>query len=47
MKTYTEDVTFKYYDTINSFSADNTIKIKEVEENKIAFDKSFFEIEKY
>ena len=46
MKTYKEDVTFKYYDMINSFRADNTIKIKEVEENEIAFDKSFFEIEK-
>ena len=47
MKTYKEDVTFKYYDMINSFRADNTIKIKEVEENEISFDKSFFEIEKY
>lgn len=46
MKTYKEDVTFKYYDMINSFRADNTIKIKEVEENEISFDKSFFEIEK-
>lgn len=46
MKTYIEDVTFKYYDMINSFRADNAIKIHEVEENEIAFNKSFFEIEK-
>ena len=46
MKTYKEDVTFKYYDMINSFRADNAIKIHEVEENEIAFNKSFFEIEK-
>lgn len=46
MKTYKEDVAFKYYDMINSFRADNAIKIHEVEENEIAFNKSFFEIEK-
>ena len=45
MKEYIEDVTFKYYDMINSFRADNTIKIKEVEENEITFNKSCFEIE--
>lgn len=34
MKTYKEDVTFKYYDMINSFRADNAIKIKEVMQNE-------------
>ena len=41
-----EDVTNKYYDMINSFRADNTIKISEIQDNKIAFDKSYFEVEK-
>ena len=41
-----QDVTDKYYDMINSFRADNTVKVREIKDNEIAFDKSFFEIEK-
>ena len=41
-----KDVTNEYYDMLNSFRADNTVKVTEVQDNKIAFDKSYFEIEK-
>ena len=41
-----KDVTNEYYDMINSFSADNTIKVAEIQDNKIAFGKSYFEVEK-
>lgn len=40
------DVTEKYYEMLNSFNADNNLKVAEIKENKIAYDKSFFEIEK-
>lgn len=41
-----EDVTDKYYNMLNSFRADNTIKIREIKDNEITFHKSFFDIEK-
>ena len=41
-----EDVTNKYYEMLNSFRADNTLKVAEIQENKIAYDESFFDIEK-
>lgn len=41
-----EDVTDKYYEMINSFRADNIVKVREVKDNLISFGKSYFEIEK-
>lgn len=41
-----EDVTDKYYNMLNSFRADTTVKIREIKDNEIAFHKSFFDIEK-
>lgn len=41
-----EDVTDTYYDMLNSFRADNFLKVQEVKENNIAFRESFFDIEK-
>ena len=41
-----EDVTYKYYNMINSFSADNLIKVREIQDNEIAFGESFYEVEK-
>lgn len=41
-----EDVTDEYYNMLNSFRADNAIKIREIKDNEIAFHKSFFDIEK-
>lgn len=41
-----EDVTDKYYNMLNSFRADITVKIREIKDNEIAFHKSFFDIEK-
>lgn len=41
-----EDVTDKYYDMLNSFRADNSIRVMEVQENKIAFGESYYDIEK-
>lgn len=41
-----EDVTDEYYNMLNSFRADNSLKVREIKDNEIAFHKSFFEIEK-
>lgn len=41
-----EDVTDEYYNMLNSFRADNALKVREIKENEIAFHKSFFDIEK-
>lgn len=41
-----KDVTDEYYDMLNSFRADNVVKVNEIEDNILAFDKSYFEIEK-
>lgn len=41
-----EDVTDKYYDMLNSFRSDNSIRVMEVQENKIAFGESYYDIEK-
>ena len=40
------DVSNEYYDMLDSFRADNTVKVREIQENKLTYDKSFFEIEK-
>ena len=41
-----EDVTDKYYDMLNSFRADNVIKVSEVKNNEFAFGESYYEMEK-
>lgn len=41
-----EDVTDKYYKMLDSFRADNSLKVKEIQENLIAFGESYFDIEK-
>lgn len=46
MNYYIEDVTDKYYEMLDSFRADNTLKVMEIQENEIAFDESYFDIEK-
>lgn len=46
MKYYIEDVTDKYYEMLDSFRADNTLKVMEIQENEIAYGESYFDIEK-
>ena len=41
-----EDVTDEYYPMLNSFRADNTIKVREIKDNEFAFGESYYEIEK-
>ena len=41
-----EDVTDKYYEMLDSFRADNTLKVMEIQENEIAYGESYFDIEK-
>ena len=41
-----EDVTDKYYNMLNSFRADNTIKVNEIKDKEFAFGESYFEVEK-
>lgn len=41
-----EDVTDKYYEMLDSFRADNNLKVMEIQCNEIAYDRSYFEIEK-
>lgn len=41
-----EDVTDKYYNMLNSFRADNFIKVNEIKHNEIAFGEPFYEVEK-
>ncbi len=41
-----EDVTDKYYNMLNSFRADNSIKVSEIKDNEIAFGESFYDVEK-
>lgn len=41
-----EDVTHKYYEMLDSFRADNTLKVMEVQENEIVYGESYFDIEK-
>lgn len=41
-----EDVTDKYYDMLNSFRADNTLKVREIKDNEIAFGESYYDIER-
>lgn len=41
-----EDVTDKYYNMLNSFRADNSIKVREIKDNEIAFGESFYDVEK-
>lgn len=41
-----EDVTDKYYDMLNSFRADNSLKVSEIKDNEIAFGESYYDVEK-
>ena len=41
-----EDVTDKYYEMLDSFRADNTLKVMEIQYNEIAYGESYFDIEK-
>ena len=41
-----KDVTSKYYDMLNSFRADNSVKVREIQEDDIAFGESYYDIEK-
>ena len=41
-----QDVTNEYYNMLDSFRADSYIKIREIQDGIIYYDRSFFEIEK-
>ena len=41
-----KDVTNEYYDMLDSFRADNVVKVREIQDNKLTYDKSYYEIEK-
>lgn len=41
-----EDVTDKYYAMLDSFRADNALKVMEIQHNEIAYGESYFDIEK-
>ncbi len=41
-----EDVTDKYYEMLDSFRADNFLKVMEIQDNEIAYGESYFDIEK-
>ena len=41
-----KDVTDKYYDMLNSFRADNAVKIEEIQNGTNFSDKTYYEVEK-
>ena len=40
------DVTNEYYNMLDSFRGDNVVKVREIQDNILTFDKSYYEIEK-